>query len=779
MSGQARDNLHYPIIAKAADLLLKCSAFIEDQNAALKPKTDDYYCETYYAIDNDIIALYLQPDKNTDYMDVFKSGYSSELLSFLLGDFLFVSAQPLIEGHDKKKYRFLIIPPHDEELLRIITAIHSKLLKVVDTVNEENFDALSVILGKYDQDREEQALLTALTDYVPDLVELFNPYRGPKAALTRYARLPDSIFQRLDYYLEDGFAFQTLDPINKNEDRKLAGDLINQWKKRLTKKMPPQKHMQALLADAEVLATIEYINKSLREEKKCIVLITGSNYLFEAADEYKIESENEQTFAELYLRHPQALLAHQEFFSLSVDEKVPFKLIDWLTLFFPFWLRRSLQSKKAETRLLLRSLKVGKNHSFSKVIDTLIKMDKDMHPINNLLSGWEAQIASVAKTRYAEGLEMASIRGASELAIILKGLRDKSDWDIEKLRILIFKESIESISSLYSTTVWVGLWSQAMQLQPKAVPALRFDDDYKAIEKYYSDIVQSQLESARKPISQERLGELRASSRELEKIDTSNYHAHVVHALAFGARGHWYATLALVKVAMAICDNLDPSERKFRLGREAAYLACIAERRSLNDRKGLKKAAMYLEEAIKRENEGSPEDIRFTLERLILEVKSYYFDFFYESKEFNIESFYTVIKGLYSIINKAKDEKNVLVRLWVKRQALTHFFTLLVIAQKLNKNLFDEKKLTDVDVGQALQTFNNVLNQIDIHHHKPDNDPYTHLIYNISTALWNTNAEELDTQRKQVLQDLDNWDLFFMPYDRGRIKFLKALFTTE
>lgn len=780
MSGNANQNLHYPIIAKAADLLLKCSSYIEDQNAVERSKTDDSYCETYYAIDNDIIALYLAPAEKANYLDVFKSGHTSELLSFLLGDFLFVSTKALIKGHDKKKCRFLIIPPHDEELLRILTAIHRRLLKMVDVVNEKNFEALSIILEKYDQDHNNQEFLSALTNYVPDLVELFNPYRGPKAALMRYAQLPESVFERIDSYFEDGFMFQTLDPINKNEDRKLAGALIDQWEKRLRKKIPQIKTMQALRADAEVLATMEYINKNLRDEKKRIVLITGSNYLFEAANEYKLEQNSEQTFAELYLRHPQAFLAHNDFFSLGVDEKkAPFQIIDWLTLFFPSWLRRSLQANGTEAHMFLLRIKEGRNRGFSKIIDAFFKMDKDMRPIENLLSGWEAQVATVAKTRYSKGLEMVSIHGSEELAKKIKELRDNSNWNIEKLRSMISKEAIEAVSSLFSTTVWVGLWSRAEQLQPKAVPALRFDDDYKEIEKYYNDVVRSQLESQKNPISQEKLGELRVSSQKLEEIDKSHYHTHVVNALAFGARGHWYATLALAKVAMAICDNMRPSERKFREGREAAYLACIAERRSLSDMAGLRRAALYLREAINRENKGSPEDIRFTLERIILKVKWYYFYFFCKSKEISIKSLYDRIEELYKIINTAKKERNVLVRLWVKRQALTHLFTLLVIVQGLNQSPVDKKKLTGLNVDQALQTFTNILNQTDIHYHRPDNDPYTHLIYNISTALWCPNAEERDTKRKQVLEDLNNWDLFFMPYDQGRIKFLKSLFTIE
>ena len=97
----------------------------------------------------------------------------------------------------------------------------------------------------------------------------------------------------------------------------------------------------------------------------------------------------------------------------------------------------------------------------------------------------------------------------------------------------------------------------------------------------------------------------------LKAADPTLYHIHVIYALAFAVKGHWYASLTLAKIAMTICDSIDPAARGFLLGREAAYLACIAVRRSATNRSHLNEAAQYLDQAIRRENEGVMEDIRF------------------------------------------------------------------------------------------------------------------------------------------------------------------------
>ena len=771
-----------PNIKNAAELFLKCAGFLNDRDAAVR--NDDRQLYTYYALDTDVVTLYIAPIEKADYLNIFtedKGSLTSKSLAFLLGDFLIASSEPLIQGHERQPCRFLIIPPHDEELLRLLTAIHRKLCEAPDAVTEIAFKNLSDTFTKYDKDLNDDALLAALKNNVPDLAELLNPYLGPKAELTRYAKLPATTLQGIATYLKDGFTFPIGDPINNKKDREIVNPLIKQWEIRLKAHMPSKKPPYALKRDAEVLATIEYVNESLyNNDRKQIVLITGSDYLFRASEDYKPpwhhNNHDIQTFAELYLRHPQAFLVHPNFFPYFRDFKdEPFKLIDWLNLFFPSGWPNEISSMGVINRHFLHSIQTGKSQNYNGVIRALTNANAEEKPINGLITTWQVKVASLANTQFLKGLEKAEERGAIELAKKLKQLRNNHNWDISSLRELMFRESIEATSALYSKTVWVGLWTHISRLQSKGVPALRFDPDFKKIEEYCRKVVKLQLDNVNKQISTEALKNLYEFSKEVENEDQSFYHAHVVHALAFATKGHWYATLTLAKIAIAIADNIVSINKEIRgriwiRGREAAYLACIAERRSARNRSGLNAAANYLNQAIERENPGQPEDIRFKEERLALETRMYYFDFFCDSKNPDIQDLSSTIDNLYELVNITEREENLYVKLWVYRQALTNFFTLLLMALKIQMT---DKLPSSEKITKCLHIFKYVLNEIKIHHHKPEDEPYTHLIFHISTVVWASDPEERKSHNDNALQALKNWNAFYMPYDTNRIKFLK------
>ena len=771
----------YRLIARAAELLLKCAGYLDDSNAAISGD-DEHRLDTFYAIDTDVIALYLEPESMVGYSDVFGEEANSstrKYLAFLLGDFLITASQSLLPGRDKQHCRFLLIPPHDEELLRMLTAIHRKLRSVGDGVNTATFEDLSAVFAEYEQNRNEETLLRNLRRRVPDLVELFNPYRGPKAALTRYALLPDTTFQRIDTYFDNEFTFPLLDPINDKEDRERADELIEQWVARLQRRKVRNKPAYALQGDAEVLATLEYVNSKLRDTRKQVVLVTGSNYLFEAGDEYR-PWQGELTFSDMYLRHPQAFLAHPKFFSAPSTseaslppraENAPFKLIDWLNLFFPSELRPAIQPQGVVRRALLRKIRSGEDSNVENLIEVLSRPDKGVQPIEHLLEGWKTQVTSAAEERYADGLNLSEERGANELAKTLSELRRKSDWSVDKLRALVFKESLGSVSTLYSTTVWVGLWSSAAREQSKGVPALRFDDSWSVAEKYCHDVIKLQLDSINKNVSKDNLKRLLELNDNVVKLDDSLYHAHVVHALAFATKGHWYATLTLANTAMAICDNMDPKTRKFRLGREAAYLACIAARRSAKNRSGLAEARKYLEEAIKRENEGVlEEDIRFTAERLALTTRFHYFGYFCESRSLDIQLVLDTLDSLHRLVESSENEKSLWVKHWVRRQTLTNYFTLLLMVRDVKHS----DNVSDVEnIRKDIKVFQMVLEDVATHGLKPDDDPYAHLVCNICTAIWDLDPQKREQAKVVAFQSVSGQSPSFMPYDEERFKLMK------
>ena len=785
MPDQQRSNTLYPIIKNAADLLLKCAGYLDDLNAA--KRDDDHHCDTYYAIDADVIILYLQPELNAEYLDIFGEGKTSTpviSLTLMLGDFLVASGETLIPGCEKQKSRFLLVPPHDEELFRTLSAIHRDLLRKVSSVDTRAFEKLSHVFEAFEQSKDENTLLQALLDCTPSLVELYNPYLGPKAALERYARLPETTLQRIDTYLENGFTFPLLDPINKSEDRKQADKMIHRWEVSLKKKSKSRKPAYAIRDDAEVLATIEYVNDKLRYEGKQVVLVTGSGYLFKAADTYRPYPSDKRSFSDLYLRHPQAFLSHEKFFfgenptesSSSNPEQSTFKLLDWLNLFFPSELNVPNQPQGQVRRDALRDIREGGNRSFETVLKVIDRPDNDPRSINRLLEAWKTQVASVANRRYAGGIELAEERGAKTLAQSLNKLRINHQWTIDNLRKMVFNESLGSISTLYSMTVWFGLWSKATREQSKGIPVLRIDSSHREIEEYCEAVVQMQLESVHKRVSAESLEKLYILSKQVEEKDLSLYLAHVVHALAFAAKGHWYATLTLADIALAIVDNMDPAIRGVRKGREAAYLACIAKRRSAKDRKGLDEATKYLQEAYAREDKGAKEDIRFLSESLTIDTRSYYFSHFREGENLDIKSVTATIDALRRLLGAANDERDDGIKRWVLRQTFTNYFSLLLIARDLK---WDDILPGHENVVSELEIFKNVLNEDEEsgYKQKQDDDPYAYLIYNICICIWHADQNRQKDAKKNALEAINIWVKFAMPYDEERLKLLKRSIT--
>lgn len=780
MTEQTLSRYKDPNIKKAAELYLKCAGFLNDQDDAMR--NDHRYRYTYYAIDTDVITLYIEPLKKTGYLDIFiedQNSPTSKSLAFLLGDFLIASSEPLVEGHGKQSCRFLVIPPHDEELLRLLTAIHRQLNDIPMAVSETAFRTLSDAFMQYDEDQDEDTLLNTLKTNVSDLVELFNPYLGPKAALGRFAKLAENTFQGIETYREGNFSFQ---PIYDDRDRAAANELIGRWKVRLKEAAPSNKPLYALERDAVVLATIEYVNKDLHDDKKQIVLITGSNSLFIAAGKYvptwHPDNQNKQSFADLYLRHPQAFMAHSKFFPYFHEfEKEPFKLFDWLNLFFPGGWPVELQSKGIIDRQFLRSIQAEGSPKYNGVIHALDDVKES--PIAGLINTWRAKVASLAESRYSKGLEKAEERGAADLAEKLRQLRETREWTVEGLRRLMFAVSLEATSALFSKTVWVGLWSQITRLQSKGVPVLRFDyPEFGQIDEYCNRVVKLQLESVNKKISTEKLRELYAFSKKVEDEDQSFYHAHIVHALAFATKGHWYAALTLAKMAMAIADNIHNIKTEVRgrekiRGREAAYIACIATRRSARDRSALRTAADYIDEAIKRENPDSlAEDIRFTEERLGLDTRKYYFDFFCDSKRPDDHVLLSVIENLFRLAHLVAAEANQLIRMWVYRQMFTNLFSLLLITRKLG---IVGRLSHPNDIIKFLQIFESVINNVAVHSHKQEDEPYTHLIFHVAMAAWGSSSEKKKAHIEDALIALNKWDAFYMPYDAKRIEFLKQI----
>ncbi|MBN1997280.1 hypothetical protein JW935_07000 [candidate division KSB1 bacterium] len=739
-------------IRNAASLLLKCAGFMDDINADIENNT--LHCDTYYAVDTDVLYFYLEPDKNLEVVDVFEERFVSaglDSLAFLLGDFLFNSSELLLQGHTKHTFRFLIIPPHDEEILNKLVRLYNWISDGADKMDPKCFEDLSKELTNYVENKNENELIDALQIRVPDLVQLFNPYRGPRDTLRRFAKLPKTTYCRLDNYHENDFRFPFPDVNNNESDRAYIKNIMDKWIPLLVESVKGSTggRSRNIMHDAEVLATLEYVNSSLADKK--IALITASKYIHKAAEKY--ENRN---FASMYLRHPQAFMAHSDFFLPFDFEDTSFTLIDWLNLFFPTGLRSSISEQGIVNREDLAK-------SVEDIKDDVI----DPPRIKKLHESWNTQLDKIALINYVPGLDNAKERGSTRLAKTMQKLRDTGKWSPKELRQTIFGEILDIVSSLYSSTVWVGLWSTINIEQTKSIPALKFDDKFQEIHQYCDLVIKLQKGHR---TNKEDMDTLRSFSEKVETIDKTLYHAHIIHALAFAIKGHWSATKTLAKIAIQISDvalRKDSSNTQYIRGREASYLACIATRRSAKNQSELQEATIYLEEAKNRENEGWPQDIRFAAEEMLLKAKEYYFDHFCTSQKLDFDEYSKTINKLYllSVEPKIENEPQS-VKIWILTQIFSHLFTLLLIAYDLQWI----EQLRRINIKNRLSKFQNVLKDVPV----PD-DPYAHLICDVSTAVWDDNKKIRDSKRKIAVSTLNTWKATYMPYDDNRLIMLKRI----
>jgi hypothetical protein len=765
-----------PLIRGAAQLLLKCAGYLDDIDAAQRDNATRV--ETYYAIDNDTITGYLQPERMYKYLDVFGEGETSSTvisLTFMLGEFLFTSKDPIIPGHGRN-YRFILFPQYEIEFLDTLSAIRRNLFQSIASFNENAFDDMTRTFKeheKYIDENENEAFLKQLSNIAPKIVKMFNPYIGLRAALIRNAQIPENTLRRFDVYDDNGISFSDIFNIIRNSGS--YQDKVVEWVNRIRK---PDKPDYLIRHDAEALATIELANEKLRPDRKQIAFITGDHYIFKAADSLKPRPDSNLSFSDLYLRHPQAFICNENFFLIkdsSIPEQSNFQLIEWLNLFFPSAIYPPHQPEGQIRRDVLRHILEGKDKSFDAIQQLIERSDTELISFRQMLDTWNRQVSLVAAQRFSEALHFAresenwDVRKFADFVI---NIQIVSDWSIDNLR----NELLELISKLYSVTVWIGLWTHAPRKRTKGIPALRFDKDHGKVEDYCITIVRKQLHL--REFSSNNLNEIYYLYRDLENTDKNLYLSHLVHALAFAAKGHWDASFTLASFALSIAESLDKKKRDHIQGREAAYLACIAKRRASVKISDIEEAYAYLKRAYEifmQEDKENHErkDIRFTSENLAIKTRTIFYHFFLTG-ECEMPLLSATIRRLKLLIGYAKRYKGKeIIKCWILRQTFTNYFSLLLIARNLQKDNF----VIPSDVIDDLIYFNNMLTKDEnqYYHQNRYDDPYAYLIHDICSIIWAAGNEmqtETDRRRVEALEIIKEYWMSKGSYEKARIDFL-------
>ena len=686
------------MISDAAELMLRCAGYLADRQAEKKG------WKVFYAVDVDVVKLYLSPVDRTDYATVFgqaEDAGTRELLARLVGEFIFRGSR-CAGDTDFEKRTLFIVPPHNGELESMIFGLSAMVIKDADDV-ERKLDVVLAELCNRRKANEPLAVAQWLIDAAPKLVEVFDGKSGPQAELARFEALEESRLLNLERYREasTNWVFPLLRMEDNENEFETFTNAFSAWKDRLLKYKAHSQKKKSLVRDAYVLATIELLNERMSTEHRKLVLVTGTSGIQGAARDYLVRQDGEgaDSFADLYIRHPQSFMADPAFFgnssgseqSLQLDGK--FNLVEWLNLFFP----RVVQEGVARTRTamvdraLLRKIRGGVERGFHDAVNFLATSDPrgelQRHFPESMLDEWKTQVRTTSVSREIDSGEFSHGQRALALIDWLQFRIDRG-FTLGQLRDDLANHAVRSLSSLYSSTALLGIWSH-IDPRPeriRGIPALRFDKEYELAQDYCKRVVDAMRASGRNEgegsAAKVNLAEMYS---QLSIIDAIHYHSHVIHALAYATKGHWAATRTLCRLALSAVDGLSEGDKRNRKGREAAYLLVIAERRLALTVKDLDEAKRYLREAESREDAAARKDSRFLSEAIAIEVAEVNFKYFLGGDSSSVLSVLeAVIPTAVELFVHIDEDPLKPARGWVTQQVLTNVLDLALVAHAAN-----------------------------------------------------------------------------------------------
>lgn len=775
-TGQSRAQRRgYRLIADVVALTRYCSGYLRD----LQDGNDGW--TIYYAIDTDIVGMYLAPDRKAEYGSVFHEQQDeAALLTRLIGNFIFKELKN-VATQQSANSPLLMMQPHDRELGRMLFALSRKLslaMKASEEILDANLDLLIQL-----QASDKASAAQWLIDHAPELIELFDGKSGPLQEVKRFNALERKRLLNLQKYSEqEGWSslLPRLDGTNEDLDR--FGDSVEDWKRLLNEGKSKRHRASSLIRDAFALAMLEWINARFDEEKqkRKVVLVTGTQAILKATLKRSIERADGETrtFAEHYVRHPQAFMADRAFFagvgpSKATTYEASFNLMKWLNLCLPHVMQKDGRSRFPIVDIdRLENLNHPRREDFGAAVEFL--QDRPLSPSPfSILSEWRDLVNVVSVSRQIN-------RGQKEWPQRAKDLIDHltqrvgTGATVQDLRNEITAHAFESLSTLCLSAEWLGVLAQVetVQEQARGIPVLRFSEEFARAQEY-CDFVTKSMRSATSSVTTDVRHDIATVYAKMAEFDPSNYLSHTIHALVYATKGHWYATRTLCQIAIQTTDRLPEEERGQRRGREAAYLLTIAERRLALTRADLQHARNSLKQAIKRDltsdGKSKPEDIRFRSEALAIDVAAMNFmGLVDKDSPLDVRQFDIISAKALAILSDLEHEPIREVRHWVSQQIMTNVLDLALLMHNQNPDpsVTDEATVRDF-VTRAESWMAEVASDYDV-------DSISKFIFTAAAAIYSASPERRNQQR-QALESLDYPAT--RPFDEARKIAFKRLVT--
>lgn len=695
--GESEREAQYTLLSDVARLARACAGYLSDRAKA------NAGWRILYAIDVDIVSFYLAPEDQSSYAAVLhgEDVQTRQILARLLSTFIMrdLAAGKMPGEHGTDRGQLLIVPPHDKELGEMMFAVSAKVLDETKTATHEFETVASWHLRLADVDAAQRPQW--LIDNAPTLVRLFEGASGPSAELRRFRELDVGRLINLDRFEPDNAALRAA---RLKLDSSVAtfddfAELCRAWETRLFAHKSPMARPPLVRQDARVMARLEWINHRLAEHRYAVVLITGTSSILKAADEYAVRDGGATTtFGALYVRHPLSFLADASFFAtrprdVHGTDVQGFSVVNWMNLIFPSALQAGAGTAVMDIQLL-RSIEQSPRTQFPD----LSNATSAAHPHGvgaSMLNEWSTQVRSVSNARNLD----SEGRTAAARQLLARLDTAANSVTTAQLRDELTSRMFESLNVLYTSSAWLGLWSR-VALRPdyvRGIPALRFEAEYSPAQEYCRQVVRTMRRRATEGSGPPAF-DIDNMYRALAQVDDSHYHSHLVHALAYATKGHWYATRTLCLLALKTAEELPPERKRARRGREAAYLLAVSERRLARRREDLTAARAYLRMAESLENPASlgelppARDPRFESESMALAVAEINFLVFVEADRTTdaMRLLGAVLPQGSSMLRRVGAEPLDSVREWVIQQVTINVLNLAIVCLHLRLNLTPE-----------------------------------------------------------------------------------------
>lgn len=749
-------------IKDAVKLSLWMEPWLYDQENIKEKK------HVFFAIDSNIVALFTNAQRQLKQTPRFArifhddSDHISASIARLLTYYLF-----WVLG--KKQKHLIMFPSGAEDVKRMY---HMVALKAEEHFNKffstNKLERLrEKLLKHYTLPDDDDRINRIYKDAVELLEIIYEVGDSPVVELSRFANLLKSKIVATPQFLsinKDLYSNTSLDNFIV-EYENISNDQLAIYRERWFVNLcslSSKKSKLRIYEDANTLAQLECLNRSLKEKNAYVILITADRSICNASIKYKPQFLDE-SFGHAYIRHPKAFLANPEIVAIknnntqstnyydSDEENI--NLYEWTKVFLEI-----LGDSKSILKISDRELKNIASNMLSNDPQVFKDFREKWDKIVNLLTfnGWLNEDQTELKL-FAKRL----IKGKKDIVGIVQN-KISDLWED------IFKIAVDGGHSLFFAP-------SRDDLPPRSVPVLRFEK-FPKTRNYFLNILKQK--NNRKTLSKKEKNLLNA----LKKEDPSNYSYYLSVGLFFFSAQRWRITHILAKRALRI-SSLYFGDNKIT-GHEASYLLSITSRVNAKSISDLEPVKHYLYGAIKKirklKNNNKYNDIRYDSEWQALWLTYHLFGIFTkETTPKNIQDLNTCRMELAGLISRIGSEKNLFVRLKTGRQLLTNYFLCnIILKYNEDTDIKDEQQTNDF-----LKKFINSIQSEESKSIIPEEmiSFRVRSIYFLSRIIYGDKKEKkaLISDALDLLSDNNIEKHKTMPYDEGRYNFFREVIIRE